>query len=71
MNNGKEFRSNNDGRRQFTCQPLDCRLPVDDRQIATEAVYLCLRNKTQINRMELGSAIRELRRRMRANDLSQ
>lgn len=24
MNNGKEFRSNNDGRRQFTCQPLDC-----------------------------------------------
>ena len=46
-------------------------LPVDDRQIATEAVYLCLRNKTQINRMELGSAIRELRRKMRANDLSQ
>lgn len=24
MNNGKEFRSNNDGWRQFTCQPLDC-----------------------------------------------
>ena len=24
MNNGKEFRSNNDGRRKFTCQPLDC-----------------------------------------------
>lgn len=46
-------------------------LPVDDRQIATEAVYLCLRNKAQINRMELGSAIRELLRKMRANDLSQ
>ena len=40
-------------------------LPVDDWQIATEAVLLCLQRNVPINRMELGSAIRELKRKQR------
>lgn len=42
-------------------------LPVNDRQIATEAVYLCLQRQAPINRMELWSAIRELRRKQNAS----
>lgn len=42
-------------------------LPVSDRQIAIEAVYLCLQRQAPINRMELGSIIRELRRKQNAS----
>lgn len=43
-------------------------LPVDDRPIAIEAVYECLRQNFPINRLELGRMVRLLKRKQQAND---